>query len=184
MTAADELPSPPRRHELEAWAGAGRVVTATASEVAAWRLPEQQKAALVSCGVPLLDGVVEVASFEAEPTTYRLAGYGRGWRPLGWVYAAEPETGRVLEREPLSGSLRFVNSSINHWLCSLHLVGAWLAGSAAIQLWDEDEEMEEAALAELADLLNRIARLDPPAYGEVGDHLTHFWPAVLDRWLY
>jgi hypothetical protein len=33
-------------------------------------------------------------------------------------------------------------------------------------------------------VLEQIARLDPAAYGDVGDHRTHFWPAVLDRWLY
>lgn len=43
--------------------------------------------------------------------------------------------------------------------------------------------MEDAALGELADLLQWITDLDPPAYGN-GDHETHFWPAVLDRWLY
>ncbi|WP_442935280.1 SUKH-4 family immunity protein [Micromonospora sp. CPCC 206061] len=53
MTASD-LPTPPVFSALEAWAGAGRVVRAAASDVAAWRLPEQQKAALVSCGVPSL----------------------------------------------------------------------------------------------------------------------------------
>ncbi len=36
----------------------------------------------------------------------------------------------------------------------------------------------------LADLLQRITHLDPPAHGDVGDHETQFWPAVLDRWLY
>ena len=44
--------------------------------------------------------------------------------------------------------------------------------------------MEELALAELTDLLEQIACLDPAAYGDVGDHRTHFWPAVLGRWLY
>jgi hypothetical protein len=45
--------------------------------------------------------------------------------------------------------------------------------------------MEGVAFVELADLLQRIARLDPPAYGNVGgDHETHIWPAALDRWLY
>jgi hypothetical protein len=38
-----------------------------------------------------------------------------------------------------------------------------LASSTAIQDWDEDEAMEEVALVELADLLEQIARLDPPA---------------------
>ncbi|WP_447190410.1 SUKH-4 family immunity protein [Streptosporangium sp. G12] len=179
---ASDLPSPPSAHALEAWAGVGRVLCA-AVDMAPWRLPEQQKAALVSCGVPLLNGIVDVVSFRAEPTMYRLAGYSLDRQQPGWTYVAVPETGRVLELETSGGSARFVNSSINHWLCSLHLVGTWLAGSTAIQHWDEDETMEELALAELADLLEQIARLDPAAYGDVGDHRTHFWPAVLDRWL-
>lgn len=177
MTARD-LPTPPAFAALEAWAGAGRVVRATESEVAAWRLPAQQKATLVSSGVPLLEGVIDVVSFRAEPAVYRLAGHASGS-----TYAAEPDTGRVLELTDADGT-RLVNSSIDHWLCSLHLVGAWLAGSTAIRHWDEDEATEELALAELAALAERIAHLDPPAHGDVGDHRTHFWPATLDRWLY
>lgn len=153
---------------------------ATEAEISAWRLPDQQKATLVSCGVPLLDGLVDTVSFEAEPNAYRLAGHGPD---SGSIYAAERETGRVLELTASSG-VRLVNSSISHWLCSLDLVGTWLAGSTAIRHWDDDETMEEAALAELANLGNRIARLDPGAHDTVGDHRTHFWPAVLDRWLY
>lgn len=59
-----------------------------------------------------------------------------------------------------------------------------MTGSAAGRHWDQDEATEEVALAELAAVLARIADLDPPAYGGVGDHRTHYWPAVLDRWLY
>jgi hypothetical protein len=178
---ASDLPTPPPFTALEAWAGAGRVVRAAESELAAWRLPEQQKATLVSCGVPLLEGVVDVVSFKAGSRTYRLAGYGLDQSRS--TYAVERETGRVLELTT-SGGARLVNSSIDHWLCSLHLVGTWLAGSTAIRHWDEDETVEEVALAELAGLVQQIARLDPPAHGDVGDHRTHFWPAVLDRWLY
>ena len=81
------------------------------------------------------------------------------------------------------GSTSFVNSTITHWLCSLHMVGSWLTSSTVIGRWDEDGQAEEEALAELADLLERIRALDPPAFGD-GDRATHFWPAVLDRWLY
>jgi hypothetical protein len=161
----------------------GRVICADKSELAAWRLPEQQKAMLVSCGVPLLEGVVDVVSFTTEPRMYRLAGYGHDRHRPSSIYVAEQETGRVLELTT-SGGTRLVNSSIAHWLCSLHLVGTWLSSSTAIQSWDEDDAMEELALIELAGLLKQIARLDPPAHGGNGDHHTHFWPAVLDRWLY
>ena len=149
--------------------------------MAGWRLPDRQKAALVSCGVPLLEGVIDVVSFTAEPAAYRLAGRGLDRSRPDSTYAAEPGTGRVLELTA-SGGTRLVNSSITHWLRSLHLVGTWLAGPTAIHRWDEDETTEEQALAELADLAERIAHLDPAARGD--DHETRFWPAVLDRWLY
>lgn len=154
--------------------------------MAGWDLPPAQKAALTSCGVPLLDDLVDVVLLTVEPGEgkYRLAGTGSIPNGPGYVYLAEPGSGVVSALEPPSGHLRFVNSSVNHWLCSLHLVGTWFSGSAAIQSWDEDEEAEQAALAELSGLLKRITDLDPPAYGGRGDHDTHFWPAVIDRWLY
>lgn len=154
--------------------------------MAGWQLPQQQKAALISCGVPLLEGIVDTVLFAAEPhdRRYRLAGTRTDLYQPGCAYLAAPETGLVSELEPSSGRVRFVNSSINHWLCSLHLVGAWSADSTAIQAWDEDEEMENVALAELADLSQQIRHLDPAAYGNAGDHKTHFWPGVIDRWLY
>ncbi|PWR15020.1 hypothetical protein DKT69_13170 [Micromonospora sicca] len=174
----DDLPLPPAFEAVTAWAGAGRVLRAAELDVATWRLPEPQKAALVSCGVPLIDDLVGAVSFHAEPTRYRLAHFD----DLDWVYGAAPGTGEV-QVWASDGSTRFVNSTINHWLCSLHLVGRWLTSSTVIGRWDEDRQAEEAALAELADLLERIRALDPPAFGD-GDHRTHFWPAVLDRWLY
>jgi SUKH-4 immunity protein len=186
IVAAGNLPGPPDFESVEAWAGVGRVIRAGASDVARWRLPPEQKAALTSCGVPLLEGVVDITLFAAEPRDgrYCLAGTrGILYHP-GYVYLAEPETGLVSELESSSGHLRFVNSSINHWLCSLHLVGTWFSSSTAIRTWDEDEAMEHVALAELSGLLQRIRHLDPPAYGHVGDHETHYWPAVIDRWLY
>lgn len=174
----DGLPLPPAFEAVTAWAGAGRVVRAAQRDVATWRLPEPQKASLVCCGVPLIDDLVGAVSFHAEPTMYRLAHFG----DLDCVYGATPGTGEV-QVWSSDDSTRFVNSTINHWLGSLHVVGSWLTSSAAIDRWDEDEQAEEEALAELADLLERIRALDSPAFGD-GDHRTHFWPAVLDRWLY
>ncbi|MFB9178817.1 SUKH-4 family immunity protein [Dactylosporangium sucinum] len=184
--AANDLPSAPDFASLSAWAGAGRVIRAEASDVAGWRLPRAQKAALTSCGVPLLDDIVDMTLFAAQPQdgTYRLAGTRGDLHWPGYTYVAEPDSGLVSVLEPSTRLVRFVNSSINHWLCSLHLVGTWFSSSTAIQTWDEDEAMEGVVLAELADLLQRIRHLDPHAYGDVGDHETHFWPAVLDRWLY
>jgi hypothetical protein len=176
----DELPVPPTFEAVEAWAGVGRVVRAAWPDVAAWRLPDPQKAALTSCGIPLIEGLVDAASFHAEPTMYQLT-HASGPR---WAYGAVVGTGQVLQVCRSSGSTRFVNSTINHWLRSLHLVGTRLTTSPVLGLWDEDEQAEEAALAELADLLKRITALDPAAYGTNGDHETHYWPAVLDRWLY
>ncbi|MFI0482543.1 SUKH-4 family immunity protein [Actinomadura sp. 9N215] len=178
-----ELPVPPAFAAVTSWAGAGRVVRAAESDVATWRLPEPQKAALVSCGVPLVDGLVDAVSFCAEPTMYRLARLDDDLSALAWEYGAAPETGQVLQAGVSDGAARFVNSTINHWLCSLHLVGSRLTGSTAIDRWDEDEQAEEEALSELADLLEQIGALDQAAIAD-GDHQTHFWPAVLDRWLY
>lgn len=176
----DERPVLPTFEAVEAWAGVGRVVRAAWPDVAAWRLPDPQKAALTSCGIPLIEGLVDEASLHAEPTMYRLACAS----DPSWVYGAVVGTGQVLQVSGSSGSTRFVNSTISHWLCSLHLVGTWLTTSPVLGHWDEDEQAEEATLAELADLLKRITVLDPAAYGTVGDHETHYWPAVLDRWLY
>ncbi|MFI7430388.1 SUKH-4 family immunity protein [Micromonospora sp. NPDC049836] len=177
VSSAD-LPLPPTCEAVTARAGAGRLVRATELDVATWRLPEPQKAALVSAGVPLVDDLVSAVAFHAEPTRYRLASSDE----LDWVYGAAPGTGEVRAWSS-DGSSWFVNSTINHWLCSLHLVGSWLTSSTVIDRWDEDLPAEEEALAELAALLERIRVLDPPAFGD-GDHATHFWPAVLDRWLY
>ena len=174
----DDLPLPPAFEAVTAWAGTGRVVRATELDVATWRLPEQQKAALVSSGVPLIDDLVGAVSFDAEPTMYRLANADD---PRS-VYGAAPGTGEVHIWSP-DGSAGFVNSTIVHWLCSLHMVGTWLTSSTVIDRWDEDGQAEEQALAELADLLERIKDPDPQAFGD-GDHTTHFWPGVLDRWLY
>ncbi|MCG5462525.1 SUKH-4 family immunity protein [Micromonospora sp. NPDC053740] len=174
----DDLPLPPAFEAVTAWAGTGRVVRATELDVATWRLPEQQKTALVSCGVPLIDDLVSAVSFDAEPTTYRLANSD----DARWVYGAAPGTGEVRIWSP-DGSAAFVNSTIIQWLWSLHMVGSWLTSSTVIDRWDDDGQAEERALAELTDLLGRIRDLDPPAFGD-GDHATHFWPGVLDRWLY
>ncbi|MFB6396089.1 SUKH-4 family immunity protein [Polymorphospora lycopeni] len=174
----DDLPLPPAFDAVTAWAGAGRVVRATELDVATWRLPEPQRAALVSCGVPLIDDLVSAVSFHAAPTIYRLANSD----DLDWVYGAAPGTGEVRAWSS-DGSTQFINSTITHWLCSLHMVGNWLNSSPVINRWDEDGQAEEEALAEIADLLDRIRALDPPAIAD-GDHATHFWPAVLDRWLY
>lgn len=184
--AEEDLPVPPGFELTGSWAGPARVIRPSAAAVAGWDLPAGQKEALTVCGVPLLEGIVDTVLFAAEPREagYRLAGAGEVPRRPDRVYVAEPGTGRVSELELPGGRCRFVNSTVNHWLCSLHLAGALLSGSEAIQAWDEDGAAEEAALAELAGLLREIARLDPPAYGADGDHETHFWPAVLDRWLY
>ena len=178
-----DVPALPTREAIESWAGAGRVVRAAPPDVAAWKLPGPDRDALISCGVPLVDGLVEAVSLHADPTMYRLATNQLDDADLGCRYGAVPRTGEVIEVRIAGGATRFVNSSVRHWLCSLHLVGTWLATSAAVARWEEDEDAEESAIAESAALRERIAALDPPACG-AGDHRTHFWPAVLDRWLY
>jgi hypothetical protein len=70
----------------------------------------------------------------------------------GYIYLAEPETGWCQYwSHPADG---FVSSSINHWLCSLHLVGTVLELDGD-QTWDEDEAMEHIALALLQPLRPR-----------------------------
>jgi hypothetical protein len=100
-----------------------------------------------------------------------------------WDHGAVPETGEVRVWPPDGRQSGFVNSTINHWLCTLNLVGSWFAHSSVIHRWDEDGEAEEQAHAETAALLDRIGAVDPAAIGD-GSHDMHFWPGVLDRWLY
>jgi SUKH-4 immunity protein of toxin-antitoxin system len=174
----DDLPAPPAFAELVAWARPGRVVRASPADLAAWRLPPGQKTALAETGVPLLEGVVDAVAFRAGAAYYRLT---EERHELG--FAAEAGTGRIVQVHETGSHVRFVNSSVNHWLWSLHLVGTWQATSTAIHRWDEDELHEEAALAELSGLRDRIEALDPPSCAG-GDHDTRYWPAILDRWLY
>lgn len=182
---SDQPPTPPTAEELESWAGRGRVLRATETDVAAWRLPPSAKAALIFSGVPLLDELVHEVSFRGASRMYRLAlGSSDGPAHPAWEYGAVPETGEVrLWPADGSGHSSFVNSSISHWLCSLHLVGSRLTESAVIDRWDESAEAEEQALAELSELLRRIEAIDPAAKAD-GHHEQQFWPAVLDRWLY
>ncbi|GAA2551882.1 hypothetical protein GCM10010435_22590 [Winogradskya consettensis] len=153
------------------------VVRASEADVAGWLLPEADRAALISDGVPLIEGLVDRVSFSTGPGAYRLAS-----GPDGPAYGATAETGEVFELLP-EGRGVLINSSITLWLRSLHLVGNHMATSTALDHWDESGEYEDQALAELAGLLDLIRAFDPPAFGD-GDHETHFWPAVLDRWLY
>ena len=137
--------------EFEAWAGTGRVQRATELDMATWRLPEPQKAALIFSGVPMFDEIVHGVSFRAAPMMYRLAYFDDqldGRSRVAWDYCAVPETGEVREWPSDGRSTRFVNSTVNHWLCSLHLVGSWFAHSTVINRWDEDEEAEEQALGD------------------------------------
>ena len=183
--AVDHLPTPPTFQQFEAWAGVGRVQRAAELDVVIWRLPEPQKAALIFSGVPMFDELVHGVSFRAAPMMYRLAYFDdqdERFRVI-WDYGAVPETGEVREWPANGQSARFVNSTVNHWLCSLHLVGSWFAHSTVINCWDEDAEAEEQALAEIDDLLDRIAAIDPAAIVN-GSHDTQFWPAVLGRWLW
>jgi hypothetical protein len=182
--AVGDLPYPPSFQEFQAWAGEGRVQRATDLDVAAWRLPEPQKTALITSGVPMFGELVHGVSFRTTPMMYRLAYYDdqdERYR-VTWDYGAVPDTGEVREWPP-NGESRFVNSTVNHWLCSLQLVGSWFSHSAVINRWDEDPEAEEQALAEIDNLLDHIRAIDPDAIAD-GSHETQFWPAVLGRWLY
>ncbi|WP_198153913.1 SUKH-4 family immunity protein [Catenuloplanes japonicus] len=171
--------------QLESWAGRGCVARANETDVALWRIPQSEKAALIFSGVPLLGGIVEEVSFHAASSMYRLAFESNGGSAhTAWEYGAVPGTGEVrLWRSDGRGGSSFVNSSISQWLCALHLVGTCFAESAALGRYDESVEAEDQAVAELADLLRRIEAIDPAAIAD-GDHERQFWPAVLDRWLF
>jgi hypothetical protein len=179
----NDLPAPPTFNELSSWAGKGRVVRASPDELAQWRLPSAQKAALIASGVPLMEDMINTVTFRSAPPLYRLAEERHEVVELMRVFGAEPETGRVFSVMESDGHTWFVNSSVSHWLCSLHRLGTWLTTSTIATRWDEDIETEEAALAELADLADEIRRVDPAAF-EGDDHSSWYWPAVLDRWLY
>ncbi|BCJ70641.1 hypothetical protein CS0771_01850 [Catellatospora sp. IY07-71] len=170
----------PTRDELVAWAGEGRVVRAGAGEITSWDLPEPDRRALIDIGVPLLEQIVDAVTFHAEDGGYRVAEQDPATRQ---VFRVEPGTGRVLEQARPQSPNRIVNSSVRQWLCSLHLVGTAMNTSYALAHWDESGDLEDAALDELAELLARIRRLDPAAFGD-GSHAHFYWPAVLDRWLY
>jgi len=73
------------------------------------------KTALVSYGMPLIDGVVDAASFAAEPTMYRLAERRADLSAIRWVYGAVPDTGHVQEVLLPANETTFVNSSIIHY---------------------------------------------------------------------
>jgi hypothetical protein len=152
-------------------------------------LPEQEKAALVTTGIPLIgEGIINVVAFtevllDDGGTAYQLArDVDDEWPSMTRTFMAEPVSGEVWATR--DENRWFVNSSIIDWQCSLHLVGVWLATSTAIGRWDEEGDAEDATLAELAALRDRIREFDPASYGKEGHHATHYWPAVLDRWLY
>lgn len=65
----------------------------------------EQKTALTSCSVPLVEGVVDMTLFAAEPggRRYRLAGIRGILHHPGYVYFAEPEAGLVSALESSSG---------------------------------------------------------------------------------
>ena len=178
-----DLPVPPAFEDLMGWAGQGRVVRARPADLAGWWLPATQVAALVGSGVPLVGGVIDAVVFRPDLPLYRLAEERHDMVELMRMFGAEPGTGRVFCVSESESQTWFVNSSINHWLCSLNLLGRWLAASTVISRWDEDIETEEAALTELAELADAIKRLDPAAFSG-DDHSCWYWPAVLDRWLY
>lgn len=180
---------PPSFEDLAEWAGEERIVRADPAAIPSWRLPEHQKAALVNTGIPLIgEGIVSVVTFSevvlnGGRAAYQLAmNVDDEWPSLTTVFSAEPISGEVWATG--GEHHRLVNSSIPDWQCSLHLVGVWLATSTVIGRWDEDGDAEDAALAELAMLRDGIREFNPASYGTEGHHDTHYWPAVLDRWLY
>lgn len=92
-----------------------------------------------------------------------------------------PITGEVWEWRR-DGAVRFVNSTVNHRLFSLH-TGSDLVHALHRHSLGHDHEAKEQAFAEIHGLLGQIRSVDPAAIA-AGSHDTQFWPAVFDRWLY
>ncbi|WP_030613425.1 SUKH-4 family immunity protein [Streptomyces sclerotialus] len=179
----------PKYEELVAWAGAGHVVRADPDAVAGWRIPERQKALLVTTGIPVVDSLIGTACFQEEPEPqlrtrdgrllYRLTQNAHGSRSpaLTWAFGVDPDSGAVYYVLP-DGEAWFANSSIELWLRTLHHYGLHVSRSAVL---NDPHGDESAAVAELGRLAVQLKAIDPPAFdGVVG----YIWVEFLERWLW
>ncbi|WP_202919028.1 SUKH-4 family immunity protein [Saccharothrix deserti] len=181
-------PDPPPTHDdLTGWAE--HVTRATRDVVATWRLPEDQKSMLVSVGVPVVEGLIECAAFQAEPDPalrtasgiplYRMTVNRQGDPDSGleWVFGVVPDTGTVYYVLP-DGEAWFANSSVELWLRALHHYGLSVSRSPVLA---DPDDFEDEALAELGEIAADLKRIDPPAFD---GHQGLIWPEFLDRWLW
>ncbi|MGP4103554.1 SUKH-4 family immunity protein [Nonomuraea sp. KM90] len=175
--------------DLAGWAGAERISRADPDIAAGWRIPEGQKSLLVNVGVPVVDQLIEYVDFQADPdpvlqttsgiSLYRLTGNHHGDIASGlrWAFGAEPHTGRVCYVLP-DGEAWFANSTIGHWLRTLHYYGLHVSQSPIL---NDADDHEDEALAELAELAQKLKEMDPPAFE---GYRGFIWAEFLDRWLW
>ena len=175
--------------ELTAWAGAENVTRADPAVVSGWQIPEDQKALLVDVGIPVVDQLIEYASFqtEADPALqtstggplYRLTqNHHGGLVPdLQWSFGVQPGTGTVYYVLP-QGEAWFANSSIVLWLQTLHHYGLHVSES---EILSDPDDHEDEALAELSLLADELKKIDPPAFD---GYIGFIWAEFLERWLW
>ncbi|AZM57321.1 hypothetical protein DMA15_36150 [Streptomyces sp. WAC 01529] len=175
--------------ELTAWAGTGNVTRADSAVVSGWQIREDQKALLVDVGIPIVDQLIEYASFQVEAapalqtsdgrSLYRLTQNHHGDLVPGleWSFGVEPGTCAVHYVLP-QGEAWFANSSIDLWLRTLHHYGLHVSES---EILSDPDDREDEALAELSTLADELKKIDPPAF----DGYNGFtWADFLDRWLW
>lgn len=96
---------------------------------------------------------------------------------LMWSFGVEPDTGTVYY-VLLDGEAWFANSSIDHWLRTLHHYGLHVQNSAIL---NDPDDHEDEALAELRGLAEELKAIDRQAFE---GYLGFMWADFLDRWLW
>nr|WP_281177865.1 SUKH-4 family immunity protein [Actinospica robiniae] len=178
----------PTKSDLLAWAGMTHVTCARSAIIAAWRIPDADKAILTRTGIPVVDQLIEYADIQAEPEPqlptddgrllYRLTRNHHGQKSLTWAFGIEPDTGAVYYVLP-DAEPWFAGSSARHWISLLHHYGQHVAASS--RLTNPDNYEEEEVLAELRTLAQELKGIDPPAFA--GYH-GFIWAEFLERWLW
>jgi hypothetical protein len=174
---------------IAAWAGADNITTVTPETTLGWQIPEEHKTMLATIGIPIVDQLIETVAFQTEPhpalptssgkLLYKLTEnhHGNLVPGLTWSFGVEPGTGTVYYVLP-AGDAWFANSSIEHWLSTLHHYGSHVHESPIL---NDADEHEEEALDELRRLAEDLKQIDPPAFE---GYLGYIWAEFLERWLW
>ena len=176
-------------HDIAAWAGPAHVTRADPATVLNWQIPEAHKRLLTDVGVPTVDQLIESVAFQPDPdpalqtaTGIRLYQMTRNHHGnlvpgLTWSFGAAPDTGTVYYVLP-DGEAWFANSSIDHWLRTLHHYGRHVSRSPILS---DPDDHEDEALDELHALAEELKQIDPPAFE---GYLGYIWAEFLERWLW